>query len=60
MPDDVVFVNELPHTAVGKLHKLKLREQYFDHLLPTALGVENCPLADERATGGAGSKPAAE
>jgi fatty-acyl-CoA synthase len=60
MPDDVVFVNELPHTAVGKLHKLKLREQFCDHLLPSALEVENCPLADERATGGAGSKPAAE
>ena len=60
IPDDVVFVNELPHTAVGKLHKLKLREQFCDHLLPSALEVENCPLADERATGGAGSKPAAE
>ncbi|MFL9920381.1 3-(methylthio)propionyl-CoA ligase [Paraburkholderia fungorum] len=60
MPDDVVFVNELPHTAVGKLHKLKLREQFSDHLLPSALEVENCPLADERAMGGAGSKPAAE
>jgi YD repeat-containing protein len=28
MPDDVVFVNELPHTATGKLSKLTLREQF--------------------------------
>jgi len=36
IPDDVVFVNELPHTATGKLLKTKLREQYRDHPLPTA------------------------
>jgi fatty-acyl-CoA synthase len=36
MPDDVIFVDELPHTATGKLHKLKLREQFGDHVLPTA------------------------
>ncbi|MBP7133064.1 MAG: fatty-acid--CoA ligase [Aquabacterium sp.] len=35
-PDDVVFVDELPHTATGKLYKLKLREQFRDHKLPTA------------------------
>jgi fatty-acyl-CoA synthase len=33
IPDDVVFVNELPHTATGKLLKTKLRETYGDHLL---------------------------
>ncbi|MFM0558255.1 long-chain fatty acid--CoA ligase, partial [Paraburkholderia sediminicola] len=49
MPDDIVVVNELPRTAVGKLHKLKLREQFCDHLLPSALEVEKFPLADERA-----------
>ncbi len=27
-PDDVVIVDELPHTATGKLLKTKLREQY--------------------------------
>jgi hypothetical protein len=54
------FVNELPHTAVGKLHKLKLREQFCDYVLPSSLEVENCPLAQERATGDAGSKPAAQ
>jgi len=35
IPDDVVFVDELPHTATGKLNKLKLREQYRDHILPS-------------------------
>jgi fatty-acyl-CoA synthase len=34
LPDDVVFVAELPHTATGKLLKTKLREQYRDHPLP--------------------------
>ncbi|MDW5612184.1 long-chain-fatty-acid--CoA ligase [Mycolicibacterium sp. jd] len=33
LPDDVVFVDELPHTATGKVLKLKLREQYRDHRL---------------------------
>jgi fatty-acyl-CoA synthase len=36
LPDDVVFVSELPHTATGKVLKLKLREQYKGHVLPTA------------------------
>jgi fatty-acyl-CoA synthase len=36
IPDDVLFVNELPHTATGKLLKTKLREDYGDHKLPTA------------------------
>ena len=35
VPDDVVFVNEIPHTATGKMQKLKLREQFKDHVLPT-------------------------
>lgn len=34
IPDDVVFVGELPHTATGKIQKLKLREQFKDHVLP--------------------------
>ncbi|MCM5678285.1 3-(methylthio)propionyl-CoA ligase [Schlegelella sp. S2-27] len=36
IPDDVVFVEALPHTATGKVHKLRLREQLKDHVLPTA------------------------
>jgi 3-(methylthio)propionyl---CoA ligase len=35
IPDDVVFVDELPHTATGKLLKIKLREEYKDYVLPT-------------------------
>jgi fatty-acyl-CoA synthase len=36
VPDDVVFVDELPHTATGKLLKTKLRDQFRDYKLPTA------------------------
>ncbi|MBI3369649.1 MAG: fatty-acid--CoA ligase [Burkholderiales bacterium] len=35
IPDDVVFVDEIPHTATGKVQKLKLRELFKDHQLPT-------------------------
>ncbi|HEX8168007.1 MAG TPA: 3-(methylthio)propionyl-CoA ligase [Beijerinckiaceae bacterium] len=34
LPDDVVFAEELPHTATGKLLKTRLRETYRDHRLP--------------------------
>jgi fatty-acyl-CoA synthase len=34
LPDDVVFVSELPHTATGKVLKTQLRAQYRDHELP--------------------------
>jgi fatty-acyl-CoA synthase len=36
LPDDVVFVAELPHTATGKLLKSKLREQFRDYQLQSA------------------------
>jgi 3-(methylthio)propionyl---CoA ligase len=36
LPDDVVFVETLPHTATGKLLKMKLREDFRNHKLPTA------------------------
>ena len=32
LPDDVVTVADLPHTATGKLLKTELRAQYRDHL----------------------------
>ena len=35
LPDDVVFVDELPHTATGKILKTKLRDDYKDHKLTT-------------------------
>ncbi len=34
LPDDVVYVEELPLTATGKVSKLTLRRQYADHELP--------------------------
>jgi fatty-acyl-CoA synthase len=36
MPDDVVFADEIPHTATGKIQKTVLRERYGKHTLPTA------------------------
>jgi len=36
MPDDVQFVREIPHTATGKINKLKLREEFKDYKLPSA------------------------
>ena len=39
MPDDVTFVDEIPHTATGKIQKLTLREQFSDYQLPEAKGA---------------------
>ncbi len=36
MPDDVAFIEEIPHTATGKIQKMALREQFKNHRLPTA------------------------
>jgi fatty-acyl-CoA synthase len=36
LPDDVVFVAEIPHTATGKILKTGLREQFRDYVLPGA------------------------
>lgn len=34
MPDDVVFVDEFPYTATGKIKKTELRKQFADYQLP--------------------------
>jgi fatty-acyl-CoA synthase len=34
IPDDVVFVDEIPHTATGKIQKTILRERFRDYRLP--------------------------
>jgi len=34
--DVIVFTDELPHSATGKLRKTALRDQYQDFELPTA------------------------
>jgi fatty-acyl-CoA synthase len=36
LPDEILFVDSLPHTATGKLLKTALREQYRDYALATA------------------------
>jgi fatty-acyl-CoA synthase len=40
MPDDVVLVEEIPHTATGKIQKTTLRERFKDYVLPTAVAAE--------------------
>ena len=35
MPDDVAFVEAIPHTAAGKIQKMALRETFKDYRLPT-------------------------
>ena len=34
IPGDVVFVDEIPHTATGKIKKIDLRKQFADYQLP--------------------------
>ena len=36
LPDDAPMLDELPHTATGKLNKLALRARYQDHLVENA------------------------
>ncbi len=40
MPDDVAFVDEIPHTATGKIQKMALRQQFRDYRLPTVQAAE--------------------
>ena len=40
MPDDVVFVDEIPHTATGKIQKITLRQQFKDYRLPSVRAAE--------------------
>ena len=40
MPDDVAFVDEIPHTATGKIQKITLRKQFADYRLPTGEAAE--------------------
>ncbi len=36
MPDEVVFVDNIPHSATGKIQKTTLRERFADYRLPDA------------------------
>jgi fatty-acyl-CoA synthase len=40
MPDEVVFVDEIPHTATGKIQKTVLRDRFRDYVLPTATATQ--------------------
>ena len=34
LPDEIAFLDALPHTATGKVSKLTLRENFAGHKLP--------------------------
>jgi fatty-acyl-CoA synthase len=36
VPDDVVFIDEVPKTGTGKFDKKVLRDQYHDYELPSS------------------------
>jgi fatty-acyl-CoA synthase len=36
VPDDVVFIDEIPKTSVGKFSKKTLRDRFADHVLPSS------------------------
>jgi fatty-acyl-CoA synthase len=40
MPDEVVFVDEIPHTATGKIQKTVLRERFKNFVLPGAVAAQ--------------------
>ena len=39
MPDDVVFVDDIPLGATGKIDKKVIRQRFADYVLPTAKTV---------------------
>jgi 3-(methylthio)propionyl---CoA ligase len=45
LPDDVVFVDELPHTATGKLSKLILRQRFKEYQWPATAVDRGAPAA---------------
>jgi fatty-acyl-CoA synthase len=40
MPDDIVFVDDIPHTATGKIQKIALRERLKNYSFPPAHAAE--------------------
>ncbi len=59
MPDDVVFVDEIPHTATGKIQKTALRERFKDYVLPRRGGVAVAPASARRLISARMQPPAA-
>jgi fatty-acyl-CoA synthase len=41
MPDEVVFVDEIPHTATGKIQKTVLRERFKDFAFPGKVAAQS-------------------
>ncbi|MDQ2079398.1 long-chain-fatty-acid--CoA ligase [Xanthobacteraceae bacterium Astr-EGSB] len=39
LPDDVVAIEEIPHTATGKIQKTTLRDRFRDYMLPNATAM---------------------
>jgi len=40
MPDDVVFVEEIPHTATGKIQKMALRDRFRNYVLSSDVAAQ--------------------
>jgi fatty-acyl-CoA synthase len=51
LPDDVVFVEEIPHTATGKIQKNALRQRFKDYVLPAVAACGASPDSDKQAAG---------
>ena len=52
LPDEVAFVEELPHTATGKVHKLKLREEFaglYIRVLISGVGAVDSAMYQQTA-----------
>jgi acyl-CoA synthetase (AMP-forming)/AMP-acid ligase II len=47
MPDDVVFVDEIPHTATGKILKTELWKARYDFVLPNSVPQCRCVVSGE-------------
>jgi fatty-acyl-CoA synthase len=53
MPDDIIFVDSLPHTSTGKLNKKVLRAEYERHLVDASQARETLKIeADIAVTEG--------
>ena len=44
LPDDVVVLDELPHTATGKVMKTRLREMFRDHAARALICPASVPI----------------
>ena len=47
VPDDVVFIDEVPKTSVGKFSKKTLRDKFAHYQLPTEVGGNNGSVSEQ-------------